>query len=178
MGVVAEGVRVDVIRRLAALLMQDDEDNILPAINTLSERWRLSNVETKRLQNALTRPDGVAELTVETSVQDARRSLYLLGEERYRDHVLLAWASYRHVYGVSGPKPGASGTATWDRLLRLPQTAPVPKFPLSGQDVLDAGLAPGPQVGEVLRELEENWIAEGFVSDREALLLKLTGVPV
>ena len=32
------------------------------------------------------------------------------------------------------------------------------------------GLKPGPELGALLRELEERWAAEGFSAGREALL--------
>ncbi|MBI1394071.1 MAG: CCA tRNA nucleotidyltransferase [Alphaproteobacteria bacterium] len=37
-----------------------------------------------------------------------------------------------------------------------------PSFPLSGGDVTAAGVAPGPEVGEMLRRVERRWVAEGF----------------
>ncbi|MEM1131497.1 MAG: CCA tRNA nucleotidyltransferase [Pseudomonadota bacterium] len=37
-----------------------------------------------------------------------------------------------------------------------------PKFPVAGRDLLALGIASGPEVGKVLRSLEEEWISEGF----------------
>ena len=48
-----------------------------------------------------------------------------------------------------------------------------PSFPLSGADVLAAGLPAGPQVGEVLGELEAAWVDGNFAADRETLLSRL-----
>ncbi len=48
-----------------------------------------------------------------------------------------------------------------------------PSFPLSGADVLAAGLPAGPQVGEVLGELEAAWVDGNFAADRETLLARL-----
>ena len=42
-----------------------------------------------------------------------------------------------------------------------------PTFPLRGRDLLAAGMAPGPQVGERLAALEDEWVEGGFRGDRE-----------
>ena len=60
----------------------------------------------------------------------------------YRDRVLLAWADERARYGAAGPCPGACGTAAWEELLHLPETRPVPEFPLRGADLLERGWPP------------------------------------
>jgi poly(A) polymerase len=49
-------------------------------------------------------------------------------------------------------------------------TTIVPPFPLSGRDLLDLGLTPGPAIGQILARLERAWIDSGFVLDRDELL--------
>jgi len=174
-GVIAPGVEVCPLRRLAALLKSGDAGKDQTAIEELSTAWRLSNAETARLHQCMVLPEGMPSITVEMSQIEARRALYVLGAEAYVDQVLLAWAEYRHSYGVLGPMPGAHGTQCWDSLLRLPQTNPPPvSFPISGKDVLATGRAPGPQIGNCLRELEDRWIQEDFVASREVLLKQLS----
>jgi len=46
-------------------------------------------------------------------------------------------------------------------------------FPLKGGDVVAAGVAPGPEVGRVLRRAEEVWLVEGCAADRATLLARL-----
>lgn len=48
-----------------------------------------------------------------------------------------------------------------------------PSFPLTGGDVLKAGIASGPRVGEVLAELEAAWVASNFNLDRATLVARL-----
>lgn len=48
-----------------------------------------------------------------------------------------------------------------------------PVFPLSGADMLAAGMQPGPKVGDVLKGLEEEWVKSNFVMDRASLLARL-----
>ena len=40
-----------------------------------------------------------------------------------------------------------------------------PLLPISGEDVIAIGVTPGPQVGEVLREVETWWVDSDFPED-------------
>jgi poly(A) polymerase len=46
----------------------------------------------------------------------------------------------------------------------------VPRFPVGGEDLIAAGLRPGPVLGAELERLERLWIEGGFTLDRDALL--------
>jgi len=48
-----------------------------------------------------------------------------------------------------------------------------PVFPLSGRDAVEAGVAPGVQVGATLRAVEDWWLAGGCVADKAACLTVL-----
>ena len=48
-----------------------------------------------------------------------------------------------------------------------------PVFPLSGADVLAAGIAAGPKVGETLARLETEWLDRNFSTDRATLVARL-----
>lgn len=49
----------------------------------------------------------------------------------------------------------------------------VPRFPISGDDLVAIGLKQGPQLGKALRRIERDWVQSGFAMDRDALLSKL-----
>jgi len=49
----------------------------------------------------------------------------------------------------------------------------VPRFPINGDDLVDLGLAQGPQLGKALRRIEKDWVQSGFAMDREDLLNRL-----
>ena len=49
-------------------------------------------------------------------------------------------------------------------------TVEVPQFPISGGDLLQRGMKPGPRIGAELDRLEQKWIKSGFKLDRNALL--------
>jgi hypothetical protein len=82
----------------------------------------------------------------------ARRRLYRLGEHRYRDRLLLAWAR-------SGEDSEASA---WRELATLPERWSAPKFPLKAADFISRGIGQGPQLGRALGSAEDAWLAAGF----------------
>lgn len=152
----------DGIRRLAALYPWPFAE-----VRGLAQRLRLSNAEAARLEamcNAPARPDP------EGSLAQRRRLLYHLGEAAYTDLALLGWAN-----ALSRSLPGAKTVSRWDTeswlaVVRLPGDWPRPKFPLSGYDLQALGLSAGPEMGAVLRAVEEWWIDDGFRADRAACL--------
>ncbi|MEJ2118068.1 MAG: CCA tRNA nucleotidyltransferase, partial [Alphaproteobacteria bacterium] len=97
------------------------------------------------------------------SEAQAREMLYGLGAENWRDRVLIAWA--RSGAGAAGMEADA-----WRALATLPERWTPPEFPLKGADLLAAGMAKGPRVGEALRTAEAHWIASGFSLSQEELL--------
>jgi hypothetical protein len=89
----------------------------------------------------------------------ARRRLYRLGEEAYRDRLMLAWAR-----AGAGDDP-----AHWRELVTLPQRWGAPRFPLKAADFVARGIAAGPALGQVLALAEDAWLAADFPSDQSAL---------
>ena len=49
----------------------------------------------------------------------------------------------------------------------------VPRFPLTGNDLIEKGFSPGPGLGAELERLETKWIASKFRLDKAALLADL-----
>jgi tRNA nucleotidyltransferase/poly(A) polymerase len=146
----AAGAPSSAATRLAALSARVSED-----IARISARLRLSNAERARMLATLAAAGQFAPFPDERA---ARRLLYRLGEEAFRDGVFQAFAwSYE--------PPGDA----WKALYHLPDRWQPPAFPLGGRDVIAAGTARGPLVGEALRAVETWWIGEDFAPD-EALL--------
>ncbi len=174
-GVKAPGLMASAGRRLGALIATGRPEDDAVRAGTVAAAWRLSNAERDRLLG-LFMPSDVGALAADMSRPAARRVLYRLGAEVYRDRVLLAWAEERDRFGAHGPLPGVRGSAAWDALLRLPETAPPPDFPVSGADVLALGVTPGPGVGVALRCLEAAWAEEDFAADRDILLARLVNL--
>jgi poly(A) polymerase len=139
----ALGLAPDPVRRLAALAVAVTEDAKRVAV-----RLRLSNAETKVLDSMghrWWRLTGMDETR-------ARQRLYRLGEEQYRDRLMLAWA-----------RSGESFEAAyWREFANLPQRWTAPKFPLRAADFIARGIAEGPALGHVLTLAEDAWLAADF----------------
>ncbi|MEM9471826.1 MAG: hypothetical protein AAGA00_07700, partial [Pseudomonadota bacterium] len=124
------------------------------------ELLRLSSAQTRCLN------DVQSALPPSPALRDNERKvvLYQSGADTWKRAVLLAWA-----------RNGGSDDQGWARLYQLPDDWDIPVFPVKGSDVLASGVEPGPQVGEMLRALEDWWIAGGFKAGRDELLARLGG---
>lgn len=146
------GLTGDPLRRLLALAG--------PAADAadLATGLRLSNASRTRLEAAQTLSH---QAPPEPAAIDAL--LYRNGAQAVTDAGLLALA--RHG-GGAGWKAAVTRARTWER----------PAFPISGADLRQLGLAQGPALGEVLKQVEGWWIAEGFAPDRAHCLEKAKGL--
>jgi poly(A) polymerase len=144
------GLKPDPIRRLGALAVAVSED-----AKRLAVRLRLTNAETKALDSMGDRWWRLAGMDEAT----ARRGLYRLGEDRYRDRLMLAWARAGRDFA----------SAHWRELATLPERWRAPRFPLKAADFIARGIAEGPALGHVLALAEEAWLAADFPSDQLAL---------
>ncbi len=133
----------DPLLRLAAL------SQVAPTL--LATRLRLSNPQRDRLLAAAGALDEATAMTA----QIARRRLYELGKQAFRDRLLL--------------QLGAEAAEAARRLLALADDWRAPSFPLGGETIKAAGVVQGPEIGRVRREVEAWWIAHDFPQDREAL---------
>ena len=137
------------VLRLAALLPDNGE-----AAHSTSDRLRLSNADRLRLEQVLSGEHIAAGL----SARDARQLLYRFGTACFRDKVLLQWAS----------APRATGALAWRMLLKMAESWQRPRFPLTGRDVIEAGVPEGPEVGRILGLVEDWWIQTDFAADEGA----------
>ena len=129
----------DAMRRFGALTVAVMEDARRVAL-----RLRLSNLEAKTLDSMAV---GWWRLT-SMDVAAAKRLLYGLGADAYRDRLLLAWAR--------------AGGGDWRQMADLPQRWSAPKFPLKAADFISRGIAEGPALGHVLAIAEDAWLTAGF----------------
>ena len=150
----ALGLAPDAALRLAALAVFVPED-----AERLAARLRLSNAEQALLllgaadHDKVKLPDEIA----------ARRALYRLGPCKFEAHVLLA----------SADEGAAPDDRLWRQALRLADRWQVPEFPVRGPDIMALGKVQGPEIGEMLRRLEAEWVASDFTLDRVALLARV-----
>jgi len=144
------GLAPSAVRRLAALTVAVTED-----ARRIASRLRLSNAEAKALDSMghrWWRLPGMDEA-------HAKRRLYRLDEQPYRDRLLLAWA-----------RTGADRNVDqWRALATLPQRWRAPHFPLRASDFIARGIAEGPALGHVLTLAEDAWLAADFPLDPQVL---------
>lgn len=145
------GVRPDPIRRLAALLSDDDPEAV--------RQLRLSNRELARIEAIHA---ALPEMASGLDVHARRRLIFDLGAEVYRDRCLLALA-----------EDSDADAAGWLEQLAEADSWSPPVFPLSGRDVLRLGVPAGPDVGRLLGQVRHWWRDGGFAADRAACLAKL-----
>jgi poly(A) polymerase len=148
----------DPLLRLIALLNTD-----AAGATALAARLRLSNKERERMVSALTDRTKIVSYL---SMREVRRALYQLGTGLFRDRVLLEWAQ---------DAPGRNAFQ-WRALVAMADSWHRPQFPLTGQMLKTAGVPEGPQMGMVMREVEEWWIDADFIDDPFSIIERLKAV--
>ncbi|WP_304164040.1 CCA tRNA nucleotidyltransferase [Phenylobacterium aquaticum] len=148
----------DAVLRLATLV-PDDQVSVAKAAESL----RLSNDIRDRLVAAMGKTPRIASWM---SPRESRRAVYQVGVRAFTDRVKLAWAGSRRT----------AANHQWRGLLALGESWAPPPFPLTGDDVIHAGVPKGPMVGEVLREVEDWWIDHDFLDDKFSAIEKLKAV--
>lgn len=143
----------DALRRMAAVLRRDRAAALAAA-----ERLRLSNAERDRLAAMVAPPLSV---TPALDPRARRRALHRLGADLFRDLVLLDWADT--------PGGATRHRALLDEAARWTPTM----LPIKGQDVLDLGVPPGPEVGRLVAEVERWWEEGDYQASRADCLAKL-----
>jgi poly(A) polymerase/tRNA nucleotidyltransferase (CCA-adding enzyme) len=147
----AAGVPADPVLRLAVLVPRGAGGAELP------RRLRWSNEEQAQFAAARRLPD--AAMIAARDEDGLRRLLADHPPARVLDRawVLEAWGA------LSGAEAFRARVAA----------APVPSFPVRGQDVLDRGRPPGAAVGRLVADLRRWWMEGGCVATREEALAEL-----
>ena len=155
---VAEGAGPDPLLRLGALFPATPAE-----VAREAERLRMSGAQRDRLIAAAGREPALDSWM---SPRQLRRALHILGASVVRDRLRIAWAR----------DPQGAAADDWRRLLGEAEAWSPRSLGLSGADVVAAGAAPGPRVGEVLRELEAWWMDEDFPEDQAVLRDRLAAI--
>ncbi|MGK6312460.1 CCA tRNA nucleotidyltransferase [Neorhizobium sp. DT-125] len=158
----ALGWAPDPMLRLAAIVPPDAE-----RMAGLAKRLKISNAEAARLNAWATAPlppDEVTDVGFD-------RLLYRHGAEGLIMRLKLALASARAA--AAGDPAAMRKSARLSTLLKRAEDYKRPVFPLSGADVVAAGVPAGKRVGEILKTLEDFWVERSFAPDRAALTARL-----
>lgn len=151
----ATQLRPDPIRRLAALALHPQAETL-----RLSERLRLSGAERERLTKITA---GWVEAANAHDDRAARRIIYRLRPEHYRDALLVGWADGEAAADDEGFRRRNGLASAWTP----------PDLPVGGEDVLALGVGGGPRVGRLLAAVESWWIDADFAPGRADCLAEL-----
>ncbi|MDR3450753.1 MAG: CCA tRNA nucleotidyltransferase [Alphaproteobacteria bacterium] len=135
--------RLDGLARLASLLPEN-----AATAEKIAARLKLSNRDGDRLAALAILPE---QLRKNAGAQGLRRILYAHGAENVQAALFL--------------NEGDIGAA-----LTVIEAWENPLFPIKGEDIVASGIPAGPRIGEILRAVEEWWIAGDFRSSRAACL--------
>ncbi len=135
--------KADFVTRLALIITFVDP-------KMLQARWRLSN-------------DDIASAEA------------ILHGARLLQHFKVNEAAYRYPAALGDSIEVAGVLEGWtpaakSAILEQVQKVTVPRFPLSGADLIALGYEPGRELGAELERLEKRWIESGFALDRKTLL--------
>jgi tRNA nucleotidyltransferase/poly(A) polymerase len=150
----SQGFAPDALLRLEAILPPHRA-----RIDALSMRLRLSKAETARLLAWADAP----EPDPAWSEERLAKALYRAAPSGVLDRLRHALARERD----AGHREAAEKLRG---LIRFAEAWQRPAFPVSGKDLVATGVAPGPEVGQRLKELEERWVESGFKLGRDELL--------
>jgi poly(A) polymerase len=140
----AAGIETSAARRLGALgvLVREDADR-------LRARLALSNEEYRRLDAIGSGWHAVDPARGEPA---GKIALFRAGPRAFLDRALVGFA-----------RSGAPvGSPDWHGLLTLPQRWKAPSLPVSGEDLMRAGLGEGPEIGTALAWIRQVWMEAGF----------------
>lgn len=159
----ALGWPADARLRLAAIVPPDAE-----RLTAMASRLRLSRDEASYFSAwamSPVVPDDIAGTAF-------ARLLYRHGAEGIKVRLKLALVSAR-TRAEGGGAEDMQRAGRLSDLLKQAERWEKPVFPLGGADVLAAGIAVGPKVGETLSILETEWVERNFTTDRATLVARL-----
>jgi poly(A) polymerase len=155
----------DPLLRLASIVPPDTE-----RLEGMAKRLRLSKAEAAYF-TAWTKAPRLSAEIADTAFD---RLLYRNGEKGLATALRLSLASSRQ---KSENDPSQlPETARLQRLLTRAEKWQKPVFPLTGADVLAAGVVAGPRVGDILSQLEDKWVDGNFNADRATLVARLQAI--
>jgi len=131
------------------------------ALAALVSRLHLSNQDEKILQIMLRH---LAEVQSNMTQPQQKKLLRKLGTEHFAATVMARWVDSDEA--ITSDHPYAA-------MLTLAAQWQPPIFPVNGDDLIALGIAPGKELGDTLRTLEEFWEERNYVPSKKALLAQL-----
>ncbi len=150
-----EAIKPDPLLRLMALSTREP----LP-MALLTKRLKMSNAEKARLISWAT---DATSLDPNADDRAKRIAIYKAGKQVIMDRARLRAA------GAEDPIT----SSRWMSLTDLAMGWTPPDFPLTGKDLIKAGVEPGETMGKKLEALKALWIRSGFTVEKDKLLMAL-----
>ena len=128
------------------------------ALDNICERLRLSNAVARALRQTFLHYD---QINPDMSAAAQKKLLRRLEPELFRYAILIQWARGNDFISPGHP---------YATLLKLANEWQPPLFPVTGDDLIALGIAPGKPMGELLHRLEEQWEDSDYKLTKEQLL--------
>ncbi|WP_341817405.1 CCA tRNA nucleotidyltransferase [Wolbachia endosymbiont (group A) of Pherbina coryleti] len=141
----------DPLVKLALLLRTTKKNDRLSLGEYVSKFLRLSNKQKKKLLFLLSN-----DIKTELSEKEQKKYISLFGRELYCDLVKIC---------------GVESGENVDEYISFANTFNIPKFPLSGDDLISIGHQPGKSLGRNLELLKQHWEDSSYTLTKEELVL-------
>lgn len=154
---------------LAVVRRSDDRPSVLLASMFAREQVELAHDLLKDVYHASREEIWPVEFYIKNrDFPVTRINAFRLLAKHDKSYV-LAWIAIHSELGsirASGAQRRRRDILLYDEISDLE----IPKFPVSGQDLIDLGMKPGPKMGQVLNELREVWADLEFEASRDYLI--------
>lgn len=143
---------IDLKELVRVRAISDDPNLLLAAIlsspeemDSLREKWKFSNPEANLMKFILKNREK------QVSLQDAKRMHVMNRVDKNLILKLLEYQGNQRVYGEF---------EKWE----------APIFPITGEDLKNAGIPPGPEMGRIINSLKNKWADSAYSLDKNSLL--------
>ncbi len=151
-----QGLQPDPYLRIMAMSARDEI-----ATTRFCKRMKMSNKEKTRLMKWA---GDQTELRHDMEENELKIAIYKAGKQVIMDRAIIRAA-------------GAGGCAIrnkWLDIYKLARDWKKPEFPVTGNDLINAGFASGKDLGNSLKALEALWVRSGFKAEKQALLTAIS----
>jgi poly(A) polymerase len=137
-----------------ALLLRTTESDKLNLGKYISKFLRLSNKQSKKLLFLLS-----SNISIELSESEQKKYISLFGIEFYSDLVKICGAE------------SGGNVDVINNYISFASTLNIPKFPLSGDDLINIGYQPGKSLGRSLELIKQHWENSSYTLTKDELML-------
>jgi poly(A) polymerase len=152
----------DPMLRLAAIVPP-----VVERVAAMAERLKISSAERRFLEQWA----GYPEIADTLSAPQLRKLLYELGADGAIAKLKLGITSA--VAKGDDDLDALRRLGALTKLLDMAADWQKPVFPVKGNDLIDKGFQPGPEMGSILSRLEQRWIASDFTLSKADLIATL-----